>query len=355
MQLSRRRRASSWAVSSAPRRELPSNGKPYVDSSPATPAAPPPPPRAGKYLNTIRECGQPVVRPLPEGARLQYDAHGLFQQHVAAAHRAASAALLRFMLEEQQLLALLRAIKHFFLLDQVRPPPCRAGGPAAAPALPCPHAPGALPRGSVNTWAAWVLCWAFNAPSHPSKSPPISNAPSLAPALTLTRLPPPTNPCRATWPCTWCARPRRSCSRTRSWSTARGCSRCWSWVSATAAAAAAARPPLPAPAALTAPGPAAPPSSATPLSAADPCGSQPPNPPAVRTSSVGNNRYTDNLSFKMDGKSTLTLVQAINTPAEVRPAAEACALSGGTCRPLQPSRGLRCWPVECRPHRTGAP
>lgn len=28
---------------------------------------------AGKYLNVIRECGQPVVRPLPAGVHVTYD------------------------------------------------------------------------------------------------------------------------------------------------------------------------------------------------------------------------------------------------------------------------------------------
>jgi hypothetical protein len=88
---------------------------------------------AGKYLNTIRECGQQVVRPLPADVHLQYDPHGLFQHHIGSAYRAASEALLHFMLQEQQLLQLMASIKHFFLLDQVG----AAGGQQGQPEHAC--------------------------------------------------------------------------------------------------------------------------------------------------------------------------------------------------------------------------
>ncbi len=38
---------------------------------------------------------------------------------ITAAHSQASASLLRLLLEERQLLTMLRSIKHYFLLDQV--------------------------------------------------------------------------------------------------------------------------------------------------------------------------------------------------------------------------------------------
>ncbi|GLC59399.1 hypothetical protein PLESTB_001482000 [Pleodorina starrii] len=106
--------------------------------------------RTGKYQNVLRECGQPVAQlvvpqstsaaavgappaPLPP---LTYDPTnpGGLQQHVRAAHGAASSALLGFLLRGvgaggrgggaggrgggAGLLAVLRSIKHFFLLDQ---------------------------------------------------------------------------------------------------------------------------------------------------------------------------------------------------------------------------------------------
>eukprot|EP00198_Chlamydomonas_reinhardtii_P007557 XP_001696894.1 gamma tubulin interacting protein [Chlamydomonas reinhardtii] len=95
--------------------------------------------RTGKYQNVLRECGQPVAQPLlPQSAAaaasgappaplppLVYDPTqpGNLQQHVRAAHAAASSALLSFLLRGSSsggggLLAVLRSVKHFFLLDQ---------------------------------------------------------------------------------------------------------------------------------------------------------------------------------------------------------------------------------------------
>lgn len=118
---------------------------------------------AGKYQNVLRECGQPVAQPtLPQSAAaaaagappsplppLAYSpAHpAALAQHVKAAHAAASSALLTFVLRGgggagaaaggvrtlggagglggggggggAGLVAVLRSMKHFFLLDQV--------------------------------------------------------------------------------------------------------------------------------------------------------------------------------------------------------------------------------------------
>ncbi len=117
----------------------------------------------GKYQNVLRECGQPVAQPtLPQSATaaaagappaplppLAYSpAHpAALAQHVKAAHAAASSALLAFVLRGgggagaaggggralggpgglggggggggAGLVAVLRSMKHFFLLDQV--------------------------------------------------------------------------------------------------------------------------------------------------------------------------------------------------------------------------------------------
>ena len=77
--------------------------------------------KTGKYLNVIRECGQPVESPLDPGARVAWDAGGAFVPLIQAAHQRAAAALLAVMRGgEGQLLGWLRSMKHFFLLDQAR-------------------------------------------------------------------------------------------------------------------------------------------------------------------------------------------------------------------------------------------
>ncbi len=84
----------------------------------------------GKYLNVMRECGQPPAVVVPPTAsssatavgvlsKVQYDAHGRFALQISAAHSAASASLLRLLVGDRELLPLLRSIKHYFLLDQV--------------------------------------------------------------------------------------------------------------------------------------------------------------------------------------------------------------------------------------------
>eukprot|EP00798_Chlamydomonas_sp_ICE-L_P000238 gene238-4000_t len=72
----------------------------------------------GKYLDTIRECGSPVSRPLDSSVHLQYDPHGAFLQHISAAHASASKALLQLLMHQRQLMPWLRSIKHVFLMDQ---------------------------------------------------------------------------------------------------------------------------------------------------------------------------------------------------------------------------------------------
>eukprot|EP00873_Tetraselmis_striata_P043027 jgi/Tetstr1/463291/TSEL_008215.t1 len=72
----------------------------------------------GKYLNAIRECDRPVGRPLPAGTHLVYDAGQSYQAHIRSCFDYAAAALLKLVTEELGLMALLRSLKHYFLLDQ---------------------------------------------------------------------------------------------------------------------------------------------------------------------------------------------------------------------------------------------
>jgi hypothetical protein len=83
---------------------------------------------AGKYLNVIRLCGQPVP-PCPDSTleQLRYDAaaaEGGSPPYIAgiqAALAAAAGALLAHTMGPQgRLLSWLHCLKHFYLLDQVR-------------------------------------------------------------------------------------------------------------------------------------------------------------------------------------------------------------------------------------------
>ncbi|KAF6252370.1 Spc98 family-domain-containing protein [Scenedesmus sp. NREL 46B-D3] len=92
----------------------------------------------GKYLNVIRQCGQPVP-PCPEStvAKLRYSAAAgdsgspPFLQGIQEALSAAAGALLRLLCgpgPQGRLLSWLHCMKHFFLMDQVRVGAGRAGG-----------------------------------------------------------------------------------------------------------------------------------------------------------------------------------------------------------------------------------
>jgi hypothetical protein len=83
----------------------------------------------GKYLNVIRACGQ-AVPPCPPStlAQLRYDAAAAdrgsppFLAGIQVALSAAAGALLAHMTGPQgRLLSWLHCLKHFYLLDQVRP------------------------------------------------------------------------------------------------------------------------------------------------------------------------------------------------------------------------------------------
>lgn len=79
---------------------------------------------AGKYLNVIRECNQNVESALQPGQHITYDTTHSFQHLVTVAHSHASSVLLQLLVKDQQLISLLRSVKHYFLLDKVR---CCAG------------------------------------------------------------------------------------------------------------------------------------------------------------------------------------------------------------------------------------
>lgn len=73
----------------------------------------------GKYLNAIRECGQPPARPLPANTHLAPAAPAAYAAAIHAAHTAASTSLLRLVLDQSDMMGWLRSLKHFYLLDQV--------------------------------------------------------------------------------------------------------------------------------------------------------------------------------------------------------------------------------------------
>lgn len=95
----------------------------HPPTHPSCPKSDPP----GKYLNVIRECGQPVP-PCPNTtlAQLRYDAAAAergsppWLSGIQAALSAAAGALLAHMAGPQgRLLSWLYCLKHVFLLDQV--------------------------------------------------------------------------------------------------------------------------------------------------------------------------------------------------------------------------------------------
>jgi len=82
----------------------------------------------GKYLNVIRQCGQPVPRcPESTAAKLVYKAAAAesgsppFLAGIQEALSAAASALLSLMKGPQcRLISWLHCLKHIFLLDQVQ-------------------------------------------------------------------------------------------------------------------------------------------------------------------------------------------------------------------------------------------
>jgi len=71
----------------------------------------------GKYLNVVRQCGRWVDN--PEMKRIPYsDQSHAFDRIIHLAHDFASQTLLRLLLDEEKLVPRLRALKHYFLLDQ---------------------------------------------------------------------------------------------------------------------------------------------------------------------------------------------------------------------------------------------
>jgi hypothetical protein len=71
----------------------------------------------GKYLNVIRECGRWVSPPFADRITYHQEDYA-YDRIVSQAHAWASKVLLEHLLGEQKLVARLRAIKHYFLLDQ---------------------------------------------------------------------------------------------------------------------------------------------------------------------------------------------------------------------------------------------
>ncbi|KAK2144922.1 hypothetical protein LSH36_719g00006 [Paralvinella palmiformis] len=72
---------------------------------------------AGKYLNVVRQCGRDVHCPLAEEIVYTLTERKYFE-HIENAYNYASKLLLDLLMEEKELLARLKSIKHYFLLDQ---------------------------------------------------------------------------------------------------------------------------------------------------------------------------------------------------------------------------------------------
>ncbi|XP_069467159.1 gamma-tubulin complex component 2 isoform X2 [Ambystoma mexicanum] len=71
----------------------------------------------GKYLNVVRECGRDV--PCPVAKEILYTLkERAYVEQIEQAYSYASKLLLDFLMEEKELVARLRSIKHYFLMDQ---------------------------------------------------------------------------------------------------------------------------------------------------------------------------------------------------------------------------------------------
>ncbi|XP_041116359.1 gamma-tubulin complex component 2-like isoform X2 [Polyodon spathula] len=70
----------------------------------------------GKYLNVVRECGCDVT--CPEAKEILYTLkERAYVEQIEKAYNYASKVLLDFLMEEKELVARLRSIKHYFLMD----------------------------------------------------------------------------------------------------------------------------------------------------------------------------------------------------------------------------------------------
>ncbi|KAL8168618.1 UNVERIFIED_CONTAM: Gamma-tubulin complex component 2 [Gekko kuhli] len=71
----------------------------------------------GKYLNVVRECGHDVTCPVAKEVIYTLKEREYVEQ-IEKAYNYASKVLLDFLMEEKELVARLRSIKHYFLMDQ---------------------------------------------------------------------------------------------------------------------------------------------------------------------------------------------------------------------------------------------
>lgn len=71
----------------------------------------------GKYLNVVRQCGRDVKCPYAEKVIYTLNEKGYFDQ-IERAYDYASKLLLNLLMDEKGLMARLRSIKHYFLLDK---------------------------------------------------------------------------------------------------------------------------------------------------------------------------------------------------------------------------------------------
>lgn len=71
----------------------------------------------GKYLNVVRQCGRDVKCPYAEKVMYTLNEKGYFDQ-IERAYNYASKLLMNLLMEEKELMARLRSIKHYFLLDK---------------------------------------------------------------------------------------------------------------------------------------------------------------------------------------------------------------------------------------------
>ncbi|XP_069719745.1 gamma-tubulin complex component 2 isoform X2 [Phaenicophaeus curvirostris] len=71
----------------------------------------------GKYLNVVRECGRDVTCPVAKEVLYTLKERAYVEQ-IEKAYNYASKVLLNFLMEEKELVAHLRSIKHYFLMDQ---------------------------------------------------------------------------------------------------------------------------------------------------------------------------------------------------------------------------------------------